>query len=124
AGYKSQLDQLASVLGPQRAFEMEERLKSGALSEAESFGLLNELGEIYLKQGEPDEKVIGVYQQLAKPNSPFQPDALFRLGFIFLRQGLGDLAENQFERLARLALPDTVRVQFFYEIGLAFERSG
>ncbi|MDE3035263.1 MAG: tetratricopeptide repeat protein, partial [Nitrospirota bacterium] len=76
-GYRAQLDQLASVMGPQRIYDMEERLKSGLLSEQEAFALLSELGELYVKQGEPDEKIIAVYQQLAKPNSPHQPDALF-----------------------------------------------
>lgn len=123
-GYRAQLDQLASVMGPQRIFEMEERLKSGLLSEQETFTLLSELGELYLKQGGPDEKIIAVYQQLAKPASPCQPDALFRLGFVFLRQGLVDLAENQFEKLGRLALPEHVKAQFWYEIGMTFERAG
>ncbi|MDE3017640.1 MAG: protein kinase [Nitrospirota bacterium] len=123
-GYRAQLDQLASVMGPQRIYDMEERLKSGLLSEQEAFALLSELGELYVKQGEPDEKIIAVYQQLAKPNSPHQPDALFRLGFIFLRQGLIDLAENQFDKLGRLALPESVKAQFWYEIGMTFERIG
>ncbi len=123
-GYRDQLDQLASVMGPQRIYEMEERLKSGMLSEQETFALLSELGERYVKQGEPDDKIIAVYQQLAKPTSPYQPDALFRLGFIFLRQGLVDLAENHFEKLSRLALPESVKAQFWYEIGMTFERVG
>lgn len=123
-GYRVQLDQLDSVMGPQKIREMEERLKSGLLSEQEAFTLLNDLGERYLKQGEPDEKIIAVYQQLAKPTSPYQPDALFRLGFIFLREGLVDLAEHHFEKLGRLALPEQVKAQFWYEIGMTFERVG
>jgi serine/threonine-protein kinase len=124
AGYRAQLDELTSLMGPQRIAELEERLKSGMLAEQDTFVLLSELGERYLKQGAPDDKIIAVYQQLAKPTSPFQPDALFRLGFVFLRQGLVDLAENHFERLGRLTLPDQVKAQFWYEIGMTFERVG
>ncbi|MEW6543324.1 MAG: protein kinase [Nitrospirota bacterium] len=120
-GFQARLREMDELLGQKRIQEMEEILRMGLLAPHETTRVLFELGEAYRKRGEPDEKQLSVYQQLARSESPYQADALLRLGLIFLRKGLDDLAEGQFAKLQQMAIPNEKRAQCFYQIGLAYE---
>ncbi len=122
AGYRAQLGQLSVALVPQRIFEIEEQLKAGRLSEPDGFRLMKELGDLYIQQGETGQKLVSLYQQLSRPTSPYRVEAAYRLGLIFLQQGMGDLAKQQFDRLLSFGLTPDIEAQYCYAIGTFCER--
>jgi tetratricopeptide (TPR) repeat protein/tRNA A-37 threonylcarbamoyl transferase component Bud32 len=124
ATYQDRLTQMEEILVQKKIAEQEEMIRTGRLSGQEANWVLYELGETYLKRGESEDKVLSVYQQLARSESPFQHHALLRLGLTFLHKGLEDLAQNQFDKLQQAALPEAKKTEYFYDIGFAYEKMG
>lgn len=118
---RTRLDELEGLLTERKMHEYETRLEGGRLSPQETTQVLTDLASLYLKQGQSTEKALSVYQRLARSNSPLQAEALLKLGMSFMRKGLIDLAEKEFEALLCLPVPASKQKEYLYEIASAFE---
>jgi tetratricopeptide (TPR) repeat protein/predicted Ser/Thr protein kinase len=120
---RARLQELEGVVNERKAQEYESRLETARLSPQELTAVQSELGSLYLKQGRSDEKALSLYQQLSRSSSPLRADAQLTTGLIFMRKGLVDLAEREFEALLQASLPPDKQKDCLYQIGLAFEDS-
>ncbi|WP_447972583.1 protein kinase domain-containing protein [Nitrospira sp. Kam-Ns4a] len=123
-GFQTQLRELEELLLQKRAGELEALVHSGRLSEADSLPVLQELGEIYRRRGESEDRIISVYQQLSRISFPGQAEAVLQLGLSFLRKGLADLAEKQFERFVQMPMPMDRLTECLYTMAVACESAG
>lgn len=120
---RARLQDLEGVVNERKVQEYESRLETAGLAPHELTAVQSELGGLYLKQGRSDEKALSLYQQLSRSTSPLRADAQLTTGLIFMRKGLVDLAEREFEALLQASLPPDKQKDCLYQIGLAFEDS-
>ena len=61
---------------------------------------------------------------MAKSESQYQPEAIFRVGMSFLLKGLVDLAEENFKKIKDAKIPEDKKMEWLYQIGTAYEEKG
>lgn len=100
--------------------EYEIQLEKGGFSEVEANQIRYKLADYYKKTGANESKRVSMFQQIAKSDSDFQPQALFNVGISFLSKGLDDLAYDNFSRIVTAKAPDKEKIDMFYQIGEAY----
>ena len=122
--YNKRINDIESIVTQNKISEYEERMKMGNLSESEANRMSFELAELYLKRGADEKNVISLFQKVAKSDTRYKPEALCRVGLSFLSKGLIDLADENFNKLIELNIPEDKKVEMLYEIGTAYEGKG
>jgi tetratricopeptide (TPR) repeat protein len=120
--YSKKLKDVEGLILQNKIKEYEEKLKKSGISEEEANRINFELGELYLKRDE--KSAISFFQRVAKSESQYQPEALFRVGMSFLLKGLVDLAEENFKKIREANIPDDKKMEWLYQIGAAYEEKG
>lgn len=123
-GFRAHLRELDEVLLQKRGGDLEEQLRSGRLTEEELVPVLEELGDVYRRRGESEDRIISVYQQLVRFEFPGLAEAVFQLGLSLQRKGLAELADRQFERLFQMPMPLDRLLERLYAVAVACEERG
>ncbi len=122
ADYSKKLKDIEGLISQNKIKVYEERLKKSGISEEEANRINFELGELYLKRDE--KSAISFFQRVAKSESQYQPEAIFRVGMSFLLKGLVDLAEENFKKIKDAKIPEDKKMEWLYQIGTAYEEKG
>ena len=122
ADYSKKLKDVEGLILQNKIKVYEERLKKSGISEEETNRINFELGELYLKRDE--KSAISFFQRVAKSESQYQPEAIFRVGMSFLLKGLVDLAEENFKKIKDAKIPEDKKMEWLYQIGTAYEEKG
>lgn len=119
--YNKRLNDIENIITQNKISEYEERLKMVNLPEAEANRINFELAELYLKKGTDEKNAISLFQKVAKSDAPYKSEALCRVGISFLSRGLVELADENFNRLIGLNIPEDKKIDMLYQIGTAYE---
>ena len=120
--YIKKLKDIDGLIVQSKIKEYEEKLKKSGISEEEANRINFELGEMYLKGDE--NSAVSFFQKVAKSDSQYKPEAMFRVGMSFLSKGLVDLAEENFKKIREANIPEDKKIEWLYQIGTAYEEKG
>ncbi len=120
--YQMEMKNIQGLITNRKIQEYEKRLKSDNLIAEEADNIHFSLAKLYVDSGIKEEKAISLLQKVAKSNSGKKAEALFWVGLKFLSKGYYDIADDNFNNLLTLSLPDKEILSYLYQIAIAYEK--
>ncbi|ODS33631.1 MAG: serine/threonine protein kinase [Candidatus Scalindua rubra] len=123
AKYKKKMQDIQGLLAQKKITKYEERLKSDDLSEEKANNIRFELAKLYVNAGINEESAISLFQQVAKSDSENKAESLLQIGNRFLAKGYNDIANDSFNKILELNLPEEEKLNNLYQIATAYEKT-